>query len=413
MESHWQPSVSSTLLQPSLPHHTLTFPLLFPTFDPTWFNISTALMVASIIGFLLIAFLIHFNHCIACITAKKGVIVSLIFLEAGWAAWSLGRLLWTAMNTFEYAQIASNLSFSYTFPATAYQAFIAVAVANIVLALVLGWYVLTCSVDNCFTIFLPLFASAAPLANWALYRVGLNVLSYVGFPSCSSSNNSIDSICNCHWFSLHHCTNPCIHHCQWLWRSICHCCCLCPPSPICHRCLLLCRNCKQSSTFSNPPPTLCEFNASRHLLRNHPHRHPCLPLAMACKVSHPSHPLWTGCRHLWMGHHLSLLHLQCKLLGFTFPTASLTILNIGLTVIIIAAVAAFLFTRFTSCDEVVGAVTFINIALLTVGGAGFTGTIAYYHPLLHHRMSELQRPSMCSMSSLLSSSQDSLSSVVV
>ena len=62
-----------------------------------------------------------------------------------------------------------------------------------------------------------------------------------------------------------------------------------------------------STTYST---RLCHLNASRHLLRNHPHCHPCLPLAMACKVSHSSHHLWIRCWYLWMGHHLSLLHLQ-------------------------------------------------------------------------------------------------------
>ena len=70
----------------------------------------------------------------------------------------------------------------YFFPATAYWASIAVSIANIVLALALGWHVLSCSTDNCFTVFLPLFASAAPLGNWALYRVGVNVFSYVNPP---------------------------------------------------------------------------------------------------------------------------------------------------------------------------------------------------------------------------------------
>ena len=68
------------------------------------------------------------------------------------------------------------------FPAAAYNASIFVSIANIVLALALGWYVLSCSVDNCFTVFLPLFASAAPLGNWALYRVGLHIFSYAGSP---------------------------------------------------------------------------------------------------------------------------------------------------------------------------------------------------------------------------------------
>ena len=69
---------------------------------------------------------------------------------------------------------------AFVFPAAAYNAAIFVSIANIVLALALGWYVLSCSVDNCFTVFLPLFASAAPLGNWALYRVGLHIFSYAG-----------------------------------------------------------------------------------------------------------------------------------------------------------------------------------------------------------------------------------------
>ena len=38
--------------------------------------------------------------------------------------------------------------------------------------------------------------------------------------------------------------------------------------------------------------------------------------------------------------------------------------------------------RFTSCDELVDAITFTNIALLTAGAAGFIGTIAYYQSTL-------------------------------
>ena len=56
----------------------------------------------------------------------------------------------------------------------------------------------------------------------------------------------------------------------------------------------------------------------------------------------------------------------------------MTTLNIGLKVIIGAAIVAVLYVRFIACDELVGAITFTNIALLTVGAAGFTGTIAYY-----------------------------------
>ena len=57
---------------------------------------------------------------------------------------------------------------------------------------------------------------------------------------------------------------------------------------------------------------------------------------------------------------------------------NMTTLNIGLKVIIGAAIAAVLYIRFISCDELLGAITFTNIALLTVGAAGFTGTIAYH-----------------------------------
>ena len=59
-------------------------------------------------------------------------------------------------------------------------------------------------------------------------------------------------------------------------------------------------------------------------------------------------------------------------------TTTLATLNIGLSVIISVAVIAVLYVQFVVCDELLGAITFANIALLTVGAAGFTGTIAYY-----------------------------------
>ena len=152
----------------------------FPTgFVTTWFNIAIPLIIASIVGFLLLAYLINASRCYGCITAKKAVIVSLIFLSGGWAAWSLGRLLDIAVITFQYSTRIPPTT-AYVFPSSAFMAFIAVSIINIVLVVALGWYVLGCAADNCFTVFLPLFASAAPLGNWALYRVGLNVLSYVG-----------------------------------------------------------------------------------------------------------------------------------------------------------------------------------------------------------------------------------------
>ena len=75
--------------------------------DLTRFNMSISLLVASAIGFLLLAFLLFINRCHVCVSAKKGVVVSLIFLSAGWAVWALGRLLSTAVVTFAYAQTAS------------------------------------------------------------------------------------------------------------------------------------------------------------------------------------------------------------------------------------------------------------------------------------------------------------------
>ena len=74
-----------------------------PDFDRTWFNIAISLLIISIIGFLLLAYLIYINTCHKCISAKKAVIVSLIFLCAGWATWSLGRLLYVAIVTFQYS----------------------------------------------------------------------------------------------------------------------------------------------------------------------------------------------------------------------------------------------------------------------------------------------------------------------
>ena len=184
----------------------------FPTdFVTTWFNIAIPLIIASIVGFLLLAYLINANRCYGCITAKKAVIVSLIFLSGGWAAWSLGRLLDIAVITFQYSE--APIFTPYVFPSSAFMAFIAVSIINIVLVVALGWYVLGCAADNCFTVFLPLLASAAPLGNWALYRVGLNVLSYVGngsfgspsFPTTPAPPSN--TICLCHWVRFDHRTS--------------------------------------------------------------------------------------------------------------------------------------------------------------------------------------------------------------
>ena len=194
----------------------------FPTgFVTTWFNIAIPLIIASIVGFLLLAYLIYASRCYGCISAKKAVIVSLIFLSGGWAAWSLGRLLDLAVITFQYSASTFPLTTGYVFPSSAFMAFIAVSIINIVLVVALGWYVLGCAADNCFTVFLPLFASAAPLGNWALYRVGLNVLSYVGtFGRLHLSQQLqplLNTVCLCDWVCFDHCTSPDFCDREWCW----------------------------------------------------------------------------------------------------------------------------------------------------------------------------------------------------
>ena len=89
------------------------FPLTTPPFDRTWFNIAIPLIIASIVGFLFLAYLIYANRCYGCITAKKAIIVSLIFLSGGWAAWSLGRLLDLAVITFQFSQRVTPIRWLY------------------------------------------------------------------------------------------------------------------------------------------------------------------------------------------------------------------------------------------------------------------------------------------------------------
>ena len=124
------------------------------------------------------------------------------------------------------------------------------------------------------------------------------------------------------------------------------------------------------------------LNASRHLYWNHAHRSPRFHPVIPSKMSNSSNHLWTSIRCIWLGSHLPLFHLQCQLSECQCPsTPSLpnaTTLNTGLNVIIGVAIVAVLFVRLFTCDELVGAITFLQIALLTVGAAGFTGTIAYY-----------------------------------
>ena len=347
----------------------------FPTgFDPTWFNIAIPLIIASIVGFLLLAYLINANRCYGCITAKKAVIVSLIFLSAGWAAWYFGRLLYVAVATFQFSE-APTIS-PYMFPSSAFMAFIAVSIINIVLVVALGWYVLGCAADNCFTVFLPLFASAAPLGNWALYQVGLNVVSYIGilFPSF-------------------------------------------PPATI-----PFLTQFAYAIGFVSITALLLTF-----VIANGAGDAFIVPAASAITVLYAigaytfvasaSNLLGSGdfvnsiLQGIFSGiaitAALSLLNFRIKstlpkiiyglasgtfgwaiiylystyssdVLNFFFPATNIAIRNIGLRVIISVAVIAVLYVQFVVCDELLGAITFANIALLTVGAAGFTGTIAYY-----------------------------------
>ena len=95
----------------------------------------------------------------------------------------------------------------------------------------------------------PLFASAAPLGNWALYRVGLNVLSYVGAllglpPLPNNSSSSINTVCLCDWVCFDHCTSLDLCDREWCWWCLCSRCCFCPSSSVRHCNLHLCCNCK-------------------------------------------------------------------------------------------------------------------------------------------------------------------------
>ena len=101
---------------------------------------------------------------------------------------------------------------------------------------------------------------------------------------------------------------------------------------------------------------------------------------MPSKMSHSQHHLWTCFRYFRMGSHLPLLHLQCRHTELSSGpyTTTVTTLNIGLSVIISVAVVAVLYVQFFVCDELLGAITLLNIALLTVGAGGLIGTIAYY-----------------------------------
>ena len=357
-----------------------TVPPATPPFDPTWFNIALPLIIASIVGFLALAYLIYANRCYGCITAKKAVIVSLIFLSAGWAAWSLGRLLDIAVITFEYSTSATfPPTTGYVFPSSAFMAFIAVSIINIVLVVALGWYVLGCAADNCFTVFLPLFASAAPLGNWALYRVGLNVLSYIGsplFPTTPAppltqfafaigfvsitallltfviANGAGDA------FVVAAASAPTLLYPIGTYTYVAN---------------------ASNLTGGIPPDfvtSILQGIFSGIALTA------ILGFFLRCKAQCPIPKIIYGLAAGTFGWAIIYLYstYSADILsnpGFPATTTPAT-LNIGLSVIISVAVLAVLYVQFVVCDELLGAITFANIALLTVGAAGFIGTIAYY-----------------------------------
>ena len=356
-------------------------PIAATSFDPTWFHIAVSLIIASILGFLFIAYFIYASHCYGCISAKKAVIVSLIFLSGGWAAWLLGRLLWVAVTTFQFSEGGGILPIpaGYVFPSSAFMAFIAVSIINIVLVVALGLYVLGCVADNCFTIFLPLFASAAPLGNWALYRVGLNVLSYVdnvlggvilpatapltqfayaiGFVSITAlvltfviANGAGDA------YVSSVASAPTLLFAIATYTYVAT---------------------ASSLTGATTPDFVTSilqgiFSGIAITAK--------LVFFLKCQATCPIPKIIYGLASGTFGWAIIYLYstYSSDILDFTFPVTNSTTLNIGLSVIVSVAIIAVLYVQFTVFDELVGAVTFANIALLTVGAAGFIGTIAYY-----------------------------------
>ena len=142
---------------------TLPWPNFATGFDPTWLNIARPSIIASIVGFLFLAYRVYATSCHRYIDAKKAVVVSLIFLSAGWAAWSLGRLLWTAVTTFQFSE--SSIPCHYIFPSSAFTAFIFVSIINIVLVVALGWYVLGVLLTTASQSFFPSLPLLLPLVT--------------------------------------------------------------------------------------------------------------------------------------------------------------------------------------------------------------------------------------------------------
>ena len=195
---------------------------LHPPFDPTWFNIAVPIIIASIVVFLFLAYFIQFSRCNECIDAKKGVIVSLIFLSAGWAAWSLGRLLNNAVITLpslwvmQFDPLPPALSSPPLPIKHSSQSLLSTLYSCLPLDGTFSPVALT-TVSPSFSLSLPLLPL---LATGHSIELALNVLSYVGdfhWTPSPSSIHPIDPVCSCHWFCLDHCSSPVLCDCKWCW----------------------------------------------------------------------------------------------------------------------------------------------------------------------------------------------------
>ena len=300
--------------------------------------------------------------------------------------WLGSMVPWTSFgygcHHIRYSTSASTPT-GYVFPSSAFMAFIAVSIINIVLVVALGWYVLGCVADNCFTVFLPLFASAAPLGNWALYRVGLNVLSYVGeppvlppFPTTAPpltqfayaigfvsitallltfviANGAGDA------FVVAAASAPTLLY------------------PIAIYTYVATATNLTGATTPDFVTSILQGIFSGIALTA------ILGFFLRCKAQCPTPKIIYGLASGTFGWAIIYLYSTYSADILSHPNllsaiTTLATLNIGLSVIISVAVLAVLYVQFVVCDELLGAITFANIALLTVGAAGFTGTIAYY-----------------------------------
>ena len=315
------------------------------------------------------------SNCFGCIDSKRGVIVSLVFLLAGWAAWSLGRLLNTAIITFQYVAVTPSEPVV-VFPTSAYTAAISVSIANIVLAIALGWHILSCSVEGCFTVFLPLFASVAPLANWALYRVGLNVFSYVGLLSLLSVP-LIQFVTAIGLLSI-----PALILTFFIadGRGDVFVTAVASAIPLLYA---IARYALVATAGNLIPPTVADPTvAIRRGIFHAIALASALAFFLRCRAKCPIPRIFYGLAAGIFGWAVIYLYstYSSNYLDAEFATrvADLATLNIGLTIIFTAAIIALFLVKAVRCDELIGSLVLTNFALLIVGIAGFIGTLAYY-----------------------------------